>query len=59
MKIDLTEDLEAFVRAQVAQGRFPSESAVIETALRQMRDRARRMAEVQRQMLEQEELETI
>ncbi|AIE87041.1 ribbon-helix-helix domain-containing protein [Fimbriimonas ginsengisoli] len=52
MQVHLSEEIERFVRDQAATGKFADESAIVEAALRQMRDRARKMAEVQRAMLE-------
>ena len=55
MRIELNEDLERYLRDQVAAGKFPSESAVVETAVRLMRDRAERRTAVRLAMMEEED----
>jgi putative addiction module CopG family antidote len=52
MMISLSDDLQQFVNQQVSLGRFSQPEDVIEVAVRQMRDRARKIAEIQRAMLE-------
>jgi len=54
MRIELNEDIERYIRDQVAVGRFPSEAAVIESAVRLMRDRAEKRAAVRIAMLDEE-----
>ena len=52
MEIRLSEDLVAYIREQVAEGAFPSAENMVETALRQMRDRAERSARVRLSFLD-------
>jgi putative addiction module CopG family antidote len=54
MQVHLTEEVEQFVREQLASGKFADASALVEAAIRQMRDRSRKMAEIQRAMLEED-----
>jgi putative addiction module CopG family antidote len=54
MQIHLSEEIEQFIREQTASGRYDDASHVIEAAVRQMRDRGRKMADLQRAMLEAE-----
>jgi len=54
MRIELNEELERYLRDQVAMGRFPSESAAVEAAVRLMRDRAEKRAAVRIAMLDEE-----
>lgn len=54
MMISLSEDLQQFVNQQVSCGKFSQPEDVIEVAVRQMRDRARKIAEIQRAMLEED-----
>jgi|GEM_PF-4625952 len=55
----ISEDLEKYLHEQVQAGHFESEIQVVEAALRQMRDRAVKRAELQRRMLEHDEMEPI
>jgi len=53
MDVRVDEDLEEFVREMVASGRFSSEDSVVAAALRQMRDRSAKKAEIRRIILEE------
>lgn len=54
MRIELDEELERYLRDQVAIGRFPSESAAVTAAVRLMKDRAEKRAAVRVAMLDEE-----
>jgi len=53
MVVRLDDDLAEYVRVAVASGKFSSEEAVVNSALRQMRDKNEKKAEIRRIMLEQ------
>jgi len=54
MRIELSEELERYLRDQVASGKFSSETEVVEAALRLMKDRAEKRAAVRMAMLDEE-----
>ena len=57
MQIELSEEMDIFVREQVGDGRFENASALVETALRIMRDRSEKRNAVRRAILEGESFE--
>lgn len=53
MNVRLEEDLADYVRELISSGRFSSEDEVITSALRQMKDKSAKKAEIRRMMLEE------
>jgi len=52
MVVRLDQDMVEFVREMVSTGRYTSEEAVVATALRQLRDKNVKKAEIRRIILE-------
>ena len=53
MNVLLDEELSEFVQEMVSSGRFSSEETVVAAALRQMRDKSAKKAEIRRILLEE------
>jgi len=52
MNLRLDEDLAEYVREMVSSGRYSSEEAVVASAIRQMKDKSAKKAEIRKMMLE-------
>ena len=53
MDVRLEKDLEDFVQELVTTGRFSDADAVVSAAIRQMKDKSAKKAEIRRMMLEE------
>lgn len=59
MQISVSEEIAGFVKEQMGSGRFASESELVEAALRQMRDRAKKVAAIKQTMVDADLMETL
>jgi len=53
MNVRLEKDLAEFVQEMVSSGRYSTDEAVVAAALRQMRDKSAKKAEIRRIILEE------